>query len=152
MSRHEQLCDRKKETGLEEIDWLCLIRSKQSRRYAMCMMMIMAEFNFYRVSNYVQVSSMSRLVQLLAVKLSTAVSESGSRLLRGNVALRLCHHLVTNQELSHGRAAEEGRVEVHVEVTGLNLLGSTFKWCLVKTHAYCLLVSSISQIMDLDIL
>jgi hypothetical protein len=82
---------------------------------------------------------------LLAVKLSTAVSKSGSRLLRSNVALRLCHHLVTNQELSHGCATQKGRVEVHVEVTGFDLLGRTVQWCLVDAHACLVLVSSISQ-------
>jgi len=97
-------------------------------------------------------NQVSRLVQLLAVKLSTAVSKSGSGLLRGDVALRLCHHLITDQELAHGSAAEEGRIKVHVEVTGLNLLGCTFKRCLVKTHACFMLVASISQNMLLNIL
>ena len=95
---------------------------------------------------------MSRLVQLLAVKLSTTVSESGSGLLGGDVALRLCHHLITDQELAHSSAAEEGRIEMHVEVTGLDLLRCTFKRCLVKTHAYFMLVTAISQHMLLDIL
>lgn len=104
------------------------------------------------VSNYVQESGVSRLVQLLAVKLSTAVSKSGSGLLRGDVALRLCHHLITDQELAHSSAAEEGRIEMHVEVTGLDFLGRTFKRCLMKTHACFMSVTQISQNMLLNIL
>lgn len=91
-------------------------------------------------SNIVQWLSKSRSVQLLAVEFSTAVSKSGSSLLRGNVALRLCHHLVTNQELAHSSAAKKGRIEMDVEVTSIDLVGSSFEGCLVKTHA-CSMVS-----------
>lgn len=87
------------------------------------------------VSNIVQWSAVKNLVQVLAVKLSAAVSESGSSLLGSDVALRLCHHLVTNQELAHSSAAKKRRIEVDVEVASIDLLGSAFEWCLVKTHA-----------------
>lgn len=85
-------------------------------------------------SNIVQWLSRSRSVQLLAVELSAAVSESGSSLLGGDVALRLCHHLVTNQELAHSSAAKKRRIEMDVEVTSIDLVRRSFEGCLVKTH------------------
>lgn len=34
--------------------------------------------------------------------------------------MRLCHHFVADEEFPHGRAAEERRVEVEVEMAGFD--------------------------------
>lgn len=56
------------------------------------------------------------LLQLLPVQLAAAVPQSGRRLLRSNVPLRLGQHLISHQELPHRGTPQQGRVEVDVEV------------------------------------
>ena len=63
----------------------------------------------------------SRLLQQLAIELTTAVSETRSRLLWCNIPLRLSHQLIPDQELAHGGRPEKRRIEVHMEPAHLGL-------------------------------
>jgi hypothetical protein len=74
--------------------------------------------------------------RLDTVERAAAVAKAFRGLLRGDVALRLCHELVADEELSYSGAAQEGWVEVDVEVAGFDLPGGAGERCLVETHAY----------------
>ena len=81
-----------------------------------------------------------RGLKLLAVKLAATGAQALCSLLRSDVALRLGHHLVADLELTNGGTSQEGRVEMDVEMAGLDLVDCACERSLVKTHA-CILVS-----------
>jgi len=66
-----------------------------------------------------------------SVQWTAASAQSRRGLLRSDVALRLGHHLVANQELPHCGATEKRRIEVDVKVTCFDLLIRAIEWCLV---------------------
>jgi hypothetical protein len=75
------------------------------------------------------------MLELLAVKLAIAGAEALCSLLRGDVALRLCEHLVADLELPDCGATQKRGVEVDVEVAGLDLVDCTCERSLVNAHA-----------------
>ena len=85
-----------------------------------------------------------RRFELLPVKLTITSPETLCSLLWGDVTLRLGHHLVANLELADSGASQQRRVEVDVEVTGLNLVGSASERGLMETHALILLAIVLS--------
>ncbi|CRK44886.1 hypothetical protein BN1723_006342 [Verticillium longisporum] len=56
------------------------------------------------------------------------VAQTGGGLLGGDIALRLGHELVADEELADRRGPQQGRVEVHVQVAVVGLL------CLLTLH------------------
>jgi hypothetical protein len=74
-------------------------------------------------------------LKLLAVQLAATGAQALCGLLRGDVALRLGHHLVSNLELANGGTSQERRVEVDVEVAGLDLVGCARERSLMEAHA-----------------
>jgi hypothetical protein len=69
------------------------------------------------------------------VQRPATVAQALRRLLRSDIALRLGHEFIADEELPHGGAAEEGRVEVDVEVRGFDFFGRASQWGLVEAHA-----------------
>jgi hypothetical protein len=76
-----------------------------------------------------------RTLQLLAVKLAPATSQTLRSLLRSDVALRLCKHLITDLELADGSTSEQRWEEVDVEMAALDLFRRSSQRCLMYTHA-----------------
>jgi hypothetical protein len=76
-----------------------------------------------------------RALQLLAVQLASASSETLCSLLRSDVALRLGKHLVADLELTDRSAPEQRWEEVDVEVTALDLFRRASQGRLMYTHA-----------------
>jgi len=72
--------------------------------------------------------------QELPVQLTTTSPQFRSRLLRGNVALRFSHQFISNQELTNGSRSQKRRIEVHVEVAGVDFFFRAFEWCLVDSR------------------
>jgi hypothetical protein len=79
--------------------------------------------------------------ELLPVKLSITCPKTLCSLLWGDVTLRLGHHLVANLEFADCGTSQERRVEVDVEMAGLNLISCATERSLVKTHALILLAT-----------
>ena len=73
----------------------------------------------------------STVSRLSPVQLTSAVPESRCCLFRRNVALGLCHHFVSDQELAYCRTPQKRRVEVDVKMTRLDLFVGTFERCLM---------------------
>jgi hypothetical protein len=69
------------------------------------------------------------------VQRPATVAQALRRLLRSDIALRLGHEFIADEELPHGGAAEEGWVEVDVEVGGLDFFRSACQGSLVEAHA-----------------
>jgi hypothetical protein len=90
--------------------------------------------------------------ELLSVKLTITCPETLGSLLWSDVTLRLGHHLVANLELSDCGATQERRVEVDMEMTGLNLIGCATERSLVKTHALNLVSHSVANAAVVDLL
>jgi hypothetical protein len=76
-----------------------------------------------------------RTLQLLAVQLASASSETLCSLLGSYVALRLGKHLVADLELTDRSASEQRWKEVDVEVTALDLFRRASQGRLMYTHA-----------------
>jgi hypothetical protein len=72
------------------------------------------------------------------VKRSTTVAQAFRSLFRRDIALRLSHEFVADEELPHSRAAQERRVEVNVEVGGFDFFGGAGEGSLVEAHACCI--------------
>ena len=53
-----------------------------------------------------------------------------------DVALGFGHEFIADEEFADGGTAEERRVEVDVEVTGFDFVGSAGERSLVETHAW----------------
>jgi hypothetical protein len=70
------------------------------------------------------------------VKRSTTVAQAFRSLFRRDIALRLSHEFVADEEFPHSRAAQERRVEVDVEVGGFDFFGCACEGSLVEAHAY----------------
>ena len=75
------------------------------------------------------------MLELLTVKLAVTGAKTLCSLLRSDVALRLCQHLVADLELSDCGATQKRGVEVDVEMAGLDLVGCACERSLVNTHA-----------------
>jgi hypothetical protein len=86
---------------------------------------------------FLQSNLLLQLLQMLPVQLPSAVfSQSLSSLLGRDVPLRFSHQFITNQKLPNRRAAEQRWVEMHVEMTRINLLVCAFKGSLMDTGTY----------------
>lgn len=72
---------------------------------------------------------------LRAIQRSTAVPQAFRGLFGRDIALRLGHQLVADEELSHRCAAQQRWVEVDVEMAGFDLFGGAGEWRLVDSHA-----------------
>lgn len=79
---------------------------------------------------------MPLLLQQLAIKLASAAPEASSRLLGGDISLRLSHQLVSNEEFADGGRPEEGRVKVHMEPAGLGFFLGAVQRRLVDPGAW----------------
>lgn len=53
---------------------------------------------------------------LFPIQFPTTLSQSLRSLFRRNITLWLRHHFISDEEFSHGRASEERRIEVNVEM------------------------------------
>lgn len=69
------------------------------------------------------------------IQLTTTAAQSLRRLLRCDISLWFCHHLVANKKLPHARTSQKWRIEMYVEVTRFNLVLTATQWCLVYAHA-----------------
>lgn len=81
-------------------------------------------------------TSRGSLLHELPVEHSSTLAELGRRLFGGDVALWLGHHLVSDQELADGCAAQKRGIEVNVEVAGFDFFLGAVQWCLVESHAF----------------
>jgi membrane-bound lytic murein transglycosylase MltF len=76
-----------------------------------------------------------RTLQLLAVKLGSAIPETLCSLLGSDVALRFGEHFVADLELTDGSAPEQRWEEVDMEMTALDLFRRASQGRLMYTHA-----------------
>lgn len=72
---------------------------------------------------------------LRAIQRSVAIPQAFRGLFGRDIALRLGHQLVADEELSHCCAAQQRWVEVDVEMAGFDLFGGAGEWRLVDSHA-----------------